>query len=336
MDFTITKVNPLDHAEEIKRLFVTNERSDFPSFFDRAYPSAVRSGGMSWVGRDSDGHAVMHVGVFPHRFRFGAREVLGGLMVNALVAQAYRSFFPARALMKRARQESQARGDIDFLYTDPNEQARAVLEVSGFVTLGEVKRYVLPVGDRHWLLDRAIRVLHAGARVANLTRPCMALVARRATEFSPVGFDAPLGDSPALRPYHDRGRYVGRIPGYPTPLDWWFTAQRNGDASAPVAGLLVRGPEPSGVATLYAVCREPRVALASLVPPLIAALRSRGCTRLDISTLAQSRFAAELRRAGFVPRSDNRPLLAAPLTQIGEAVVRAAPLWEITGLDCDR
>jgi hypothetical protein len=145
-----------------------------------------------------------------------------------------------------------------------------------------------------------------------------------------------LGDSPALRPYHDRGRYTGRIPGYPTPSDWWFTAQANGDASVPVAGLLVRGPEPSGVATVYAIRRDPRVPLTSLVPPLIAALRSRGCTRLDVSTLAESRFATELRRAGFVPRSDTRPLLAAALTQPGEAVVRAARQWEITALDCDR
>jgi len=73
-----------------------------------------------------------------------------------------------------------------------------------------------------------------------------------------------------------------------------------------------------------------------LVPPLIAALRSRGCTRLEISTLAESSFAAELRRSGFVPRPDCKPLLAAPLTPVGEAVVHAAPHWEITALDCDR
>jgi hypothetical protein len=90
------------------------------------------------------------------------------------------------------------------------------------------------------------------------------------------------------------------------------------------------------VATLYGIRRDPRVPLTSLVPALIAALRSCGCTRLDVSTLAESRFATELRRAGFVPRSDTRPLLAVALTQPGEAVVRAARQWEITALDCDR
>ena len=87
LEFTITAVNPLDHETDIKRLFVTHERADFPSFFDRAYPAGVRAGGVSWVGRDRAGQVVMHVACFPQRFRFGEREVVGGLMINALVAR---------------------------------------------------------------------------------------------------------------------------------------------------------------------------------------------------------------------------------------------------------
>jgi hypothetical protein len=59
-------------------------------------------------------------------------------------------------------------------------------------------------------------------------------------------------------------------------------------------------------------------------------------TRLQIVTLAESAFAAELRRAGFVRRQNFGPLLAAPLTPTGDAVLDAVQQWEITDLDCDR
>src|SRR5207237_226986 len=59
MGFTITTVNPLDHADEIKRLFVACGRAEFPGFFDRAYEPAVRAGGVSWLGRDAAGRAGM-------------------------------------------------------------------------------------------------------------------------------------------------------------------------------------------------------------------------------------------------------------------------------------
>jgi len=41
MELTITTVNPLEHAVDIKRLFVTYGRPEFPAFFARAYGPAV-------------------------------------------------------------------------------------------------------------------------------------------------------------------------------------------------------------------------------------------------------------------------------------------------------
>src|SRR5205807_2338017 len=222
----------------IKQLFVAHGRPEFPGFFARAYEPAVRAGGVSWLGRDDAGQVVMHVGCFPRRFRFGTRDVVGGLLVNALVAESYRSFFPARALMRRARGDIEARGDIDFLYTDPR--------------------------------------------------------------------------------------------------DTWFTFSQNGGGSAPTAGLLVRGPDPSGVATLHAIRREPELSLGYVIPGLVRTLRAAGCTRLQIVTVAESELAAELRRAGFLARRDAASVSAAPLTPAGEAVLGAVRQWEITDLDCDR
>src|SRR3989441_2442460 len=201
LDFTITAVNPLDHEQDIKRLFVTHERPEFPGFFDRAYPHGVRAGGVSWVGRDRAGQVVMHLACFPQRFRFGEREVVGGLMINALVARPYRTFFPAHALIRRAKGDTKVRGDIDFVYTDPNEQAKAVMDMYGFARVGTLTRYVLPVGDRRRLLDGAIRLFHAGVHAVTWSQGVAALVGHPAAEFEPARVEAPSGDSPRLRPY---------------------------------------------------------------------------------------------------------------------------------------
>ena len=336
LEFTIAAVNPLDHADAIKQLFLDHERPEFPAFFDRAYPAGVKGGGVSWIGRDRAGHIVMHVACFPQRFRFGEREVVGGLMVNALVARRFRSFFPAHALIKRAKKDTEARGDIDFLYTDPNNQAKAVMDACGFVMVGSLTRYVLAVGDRRWLVDGAIQLLHAGVRVVRRTPRGAVLAAHPATEFSPARFEAPTGASPRLRAYHGPARYAARLEAYPTESDWWFTHQENGDPDAFAAGLLVRGPDPAGVAVLHAIRRDARVPLGALVPGLVAALRSKGCRRLQVWTLAESLFAEELRRVGFAARDDAAPIVATGLTPAGQDVLRSAPLWEITSLECDR
>jgi hypothetical protein len=123
------------------------------------------------------------------------------------------------------------------------------------------------------------------------------------------------------------------LEGYPAASDWWFTLP-NGAADTSAAGLLVRGPNQAGVATLYAVRRDPRLPLTRLIPGLATALRDKGCLRLQVRTLAESLFAGELRRVGFVPR-DALPMVATALTPDGEAVLRAPHLWEITGLDGD-
>ena len=158
------------------------------------------------------------------------------------------------------------------------------------------------------------------------------LVPRAASEFSAVEFASPPGDSPRLRPYHNAAQYLARLEGYPAAGDWWFTLKENG---AGAAGLLVRGPDSSGLADLYAVRRDPRLPLARLISGLAVAVRANRCTRLQVWTLAESLFATEVRRSGFVPRQEAAPLVATALTPSGQAVLHAAHLWEITSLDCD-
>ncbi len=335
VEFTISAANPLDYADEIKQLFATHGRPEFPAFFDRAYGAAVRAGGQSWLARDGAGTLVMHVACFPRRFRFGARDIVGGLLMNAMATAAYRSFFPARTLMRHARDGAGAAGRIDFLYTDPNEPARAVLEGAGFRRIGTLARHVLLVGDRRWMVDGVIRLLRAaraGLRAAG-ARPATIGVAAGA---SADGFDAPWGDSPRLRPHYDAGVYAARLEGYPGSLDRWFTVSENGAASPLAAGALIRGPDASGIATLYALRRRPELSLGIAMRGLVGALREHRCTRLQLLTLVESQFSAELRRVGFAIRPEATPFLATALTPIGETALEAVRDWEITGLDCDR
>src|SRR2546430_10424112 len=123
MAFTITTVNPLDHADEIKQLFVAHGRPEFPGFFARAYEPAVRAGGVSWLGRDDAGQVVMHVGCFPRRFRFWTRDVVGGVLVDAPVAESYPSLFPAPAPLRRGPRAVLVPGGQPGFFPQPRHPA---------------------------------------------------------------------------------------------------------------------------------------------------------------------------------------------------------------------
>src|SRR5258708_15083684 len=94
---TFTCVNPLDHADEIKQLFLAHERPEFPAFFDRAYPEAVAAGACSWGGRDDRGPICSHVGQFSRPFVFSGHCGRGAPFGDLLVPTAYPAFLPPRA-----------------------------------------------------------------------------------------------------------------------------------------------------------------------------------------------------------------------------------------------
>ena len=337
---TIAIANPLDHAAEIKDLFVAHGMPTFPDYFDRTYPAAVRSGAVSWLGRDESGRVVMHQACFPRRFRSAEREVVACLMVNLMVATEYRAFFPALTLLRRAVQDLEARGGIDFLYADPNKAGEILLQAGRFARMGTLQRYVLPVSDRRVVLDGCIRLFHTWLRATNGAGAGarMAAVAHAAQEFPLGSVAAPRLRSPTVAAYHDAALYASRLAGYPGTLDWWLTLQgpADGQAGPPAAALLIRGPDASGKASIKAWRQAPGVDPAAPLPGLIAELRRRGCTRLEVSTIAESAFARALRRAGFIPRADTVPILAKALTPAGAACMAAVDGWEITDLECDR
>ena len=330
----IVRANPLDHADGIKELFVAHERPEFPEFFDRAYPSAVENGGKSWIGVDPDGRPVLHVALFRQRFAFGDRTLVGGLLANLMAATSHRTFIPALSLMRRLVADSRTEGEIDFLYGDPNPQAWALLKTVGFTPVGTLQRFMLPLADRRWYVDVAFRAYRAILRLRAPWSRVVA-VAHEAHRYDADVLERPSGSAPAMRPFRPVALYRQRLPGYPSTSDYWFTLHRRSAATPSSAAALVRQSD-DGVAKLISVSRDPSLPMSAIIPPIARALRRAGSTRFWIATLADTHFAGELKRAGFVPREDSGPVMALALTEPGAAALRAASTWEITDLDCDR
>lgn len=334
MNLEIVSVNPLERAEDIKELFRAHARPEFPEFFDRAYPIAAARGARSWVGLDSRGAVVMHSARFTRRFQLNGDEVVGGLLVNVMVAEGHRTFFPAAMLLARVVEDSKREGEIDFLYADPNERGRAVGRTRGFVTIGHLNRFVLPVSARG-PLDLGIRAYH-WARRRRRGRGAWTLVAHAAADFDAAPYERSPGQSGRLLSIRGSSLFAERLAGYPTAADHWLAFDQEDGGSGPRTLLLARGPEEGGRVKLHAVWSDPAVPLACTVGPLLRWLRTVGARAVEAMALEESPLGRDLDRAGFFARADRVPVLARALTDRGRLAMQAAPAWDLMGLDCDR
>jgi hypothetical protein len=330
----IASINPLDHASDIKELFVTHDRPEFPQFFDRAYPAAVRVGARSWVGLDSDGRLVMHIARFSHRFAMGEDTLVAGILVNLMVAKSHRTFLPAAALLRRVVADSKEQQGVDFLYVDSVPAASVVLKAAGFSVLGTLGRFAFPLGARQWYADTLARLYQLTVRTRTGSGG-YEMIKHSARGFDTAPFERPTGSSVMLRPFRPAELYARRIEGYPSDKDHWFTIRKGPESSPPAGAVLIR-EFPNGIAKLISLSREPSMSLSDSTASLIGALREADYKRLWVSTLLESEFARDLNRAGFIARRDTSPLLAYGLTKRGAGAIRSPEKWEITDLDCDR
>ncbi len=324
-----TRVNPLEHAEEIKQLFLANERAEFPAFFDRTYADAVADGATSWVGRDARGAICAHIAQFPRPFRLGTRVVRGSLLANLMVAKEHRTLWPALALVRQLVNDSRRSGSVDLLYGDPNDAALAILRAAGFRSVGALQRFVLPLADRRRPVDLGIRLYHLFGRLrANTT--ALVATARPASETPAGPASVRATDAGFLDPEPRPAVYRHRLAGYPSPSDSWYTFHLSSSSAAAVAAALVRGP---------VVCelRCERLTLVSSVLLVLGrALREAGVQRLELSVMGESRVAAEVRRAGFLPRQERIPVVAMPLTPPGTEAIESGAEWRLLPIDLDR
>ncbi len=330
---TITRVNPLEHADEIKQLFLAHERPEFPAFFDRTYPAAVADGAWSCLGRDASGQIRAHIVQFPRRLTFDGRGVRGALLGNLMVATAYRTFWPSAALLRRMVSELQQTGSVDVLYADPNEPARPVAEAAGLRYVGSLRRFVLPLTDRRPGIGLAVRMYRRVKRLQASTTALM--VTEQGTAEVPRAVVA-VGDAQSLRPARSESVYRGRLAGYPAPGDRWYVCRRRDATGGPVGQALTRGADARGVVTLCAWESEPLTLLSAMLMALGDQLRGRGGERLEAWVMDMSRAEGEFRRAGFLPREEQVPIVARAFTPLGTEVVGAAPEWRILPVDLDR
>ena len=337
MSLTILRANPLEFEFGLKTLMTVHGYHAFPAFFDRGYLAAVQDGSESWLGVDENGTVQMNVTAFVHQFTLDGTTVRGGMLGNMMAATQYRTFFPMVALLRRLVADLTASQSLDFVYGDPGpETARAVFRGARITHVGDLDRFVLPIGDEK--LWRAI-----GARLY-----CTILRARAGWRNSGVTgtlansrqagtHTLPDGPKSRLIPLHTPELYSRRLPEYPSSADRWIEMRRGAISEPSAAAALVRGPvDPGRVLAVNVLRRAPGVPVRSFVPTLARVGRGLGAQRIQVETLRESDLARELVSAGFRPRGDVVPIFAHAFTTAGRETLRRVADWEVTAVDMER
>lgn len=301
MALNIERCNSLAHEEEIKALFLRNDRPTFPAFFDRAYPYAVAAGGGSWVARNGQGSVVGHLAAFPRVFRDGTRVTRAALLVDNVFDRPHRNFWSAVDLGRRALTDLREAGGFDFAYTDPSPPGQTLLKALAFTQIGSLQRFVAP------LYALYLGFFHIKARaqrlwVERIAGLCDARVAEALRALQP---------GVRFRGERSLELYATRLGGETIP-DWqWLLLRPRPEPGAAVAALALTA-RPTGTQVLNIVdllWDEARVSLASAVHAVARTARDDGFRRLSMFTLAESGLARSLEHCGFIRRGDALPLV---------------------------
>lgn len=319
---TIERCDSLAYGEEIKALFLRNERPTFPAFFDRAYPYAVAAGGCSWIARNGQGSVVGHLAAFPRKFRDATRVARAALLVDNLFDRAHRNYWSAVELCRRAMADLPQKA-FEFAYTDPTPPAQALVRALGFTQVGTLRRFVVPLQPMYLgffrLKTRAERL--SVERVAGLRDARVADAARV------------LGPQAQFRGERSLELYATRLGGETIRRWQWLLLRPEHDPGSAVAALVLVAHEPGEAVMRIVDLRwdDDRVAAASLLHAVARTARADGCRRLSMFTLAESRLARSLEQCGFRPRCDALPLVVHVSREA--AVLPPVEDWVITQFD---
>lgn len=329
MSLTVKRINPFTLGEQIKTLFATNERTDFPGWFDRAYPQAVQEQASSWVLADTDDRVLAHVGGFHTRLSVDGQVVRGGLLVNLMADKDHRTFFPVVSVIKRAVKDMRADG-AEFIYTNPiNPGAVATMRAGGLNPIGDTNRYLLPIGHRNPIIDAGI------AAVA---------VARRALLPRVNAEDVELEE--AVRWTTEEVCRVSRVT--PKRLPTLYSIRQAGfgegedfglrlrDANGTVVGMaIIRRPPPPEAAWLTTLRCTTLEWVSGSVQGIAAALRRRGVQRLEGRTLMGTPFTLALVRGGFLQRKEPWTVVSAGFTDLGRVAAAGLASSDLESIDLD-
>jgi len=319
----IERCEPLAHRNEIEALFLRNGRESFPVTLARAYGYARTGGGVTWIARNAEGSVVGHLAALPRLFRDPTRAARAALFADMLMDRGYRDFRSAVQLCRQAVADLRSVGSFDFAYTDPTLPAQVVVRAAGFMEVGTMRRYVVPLHPLYTLFFR-------------LGEPAERLFAERVEGDGGVRVaDAlhALAPGPYFRGERSPELYATRLGGETMPQWEWHLLHRGLDPQSPVAALVLvarssSGRVPSIVDLLW---DERQVSASAVLRAVVGSMWDAGFSRLGMVTLAESGLARALRRCGFIRRGDALPLF---VLQLREGVRLPPPGdWLLTYFD---
>jgi hypothetical protein len=309
-------------ADEIKDLFVRNDRPGFPHFFERVYRTLAAEGGMSWIATDEEGKVVMHVALFPRSFQGDGTAFRVGLLGDLIADVQYRDFWSPLKLFRRAIGDIRRDGRFDFLYTDPSPNSVAIVKAVGFSPLGELRRYVAPVNPLY-LTFCGVR-----ARAKRSRSKCHGKL--DATGAATVDG---MGGATDLRARRSAEFYRAREGGDLAPHAQYVLVQARGggDTQPSAVGMLAVRDGADTAALVDLQWDESRLAVKDALHAVARAARSQGFRKLSCATLDGSHFAESLASYGFIGREAIQPIFVLPLR--ASSALPRAPEWMLTSLD---
>ena len=310
-------------ADEIKALFVRNERPTFPTCFQRAYSYAASTGGLRWIARAAQGTIIGHLAAFPRMFRTAARVTRAALLVDLLFDAAHRNFWAAVELLRRAVADLTEAGDFDFAYSDPTPPGAVILKAAGFTTVDTLERFVVPLN----------RLYLKGFRIVSRVAPLSIERLGDREEQRLVDALNTLPQGRCFRGHRSLESYRTRLGGDTIPEWEWLLLRPYPEPAATVVAVgLTGGPRSGKTQSLFDVIwDEGRVSPASVAHAIARTATDDRHQRLATWTLGQSAFARALRRCGFIARRDGLPVYCRVVREGG--VLPSSGDWLLTYFD---
>lgn len=327
---TIQRIEPSSQGAGIKRLFLGHERPEFPGWFERAYPVAVRDGATSFVSLDESGQVVIHMAAFRASFWLGEGRVDGALLCNLMAHRDHRGFFPVVAVIKRAVRDLRADG-AEFIYTNPiNKGSVAVMKAGGLPQIGSQNRFLLPLGHRRMLVDLALAARLGARRFLWPRLTAHEVPAAQAAEWTVRTRTRVSRVTSARHPqlYFMR---LGPLEGERF-IGIRLTDAVDGEVGAALAHRESDDPTEWDLVTLRCLRIEH-------VPGAVAAvgqlMRRHGARRLSLSALQSTPYAAALVRGGSIQRHEPWAIVGAGYTDAGKSVIAGMAESDLEKIDVD-
>jgi hypothetical protein len=290
-DVVVQRCDPRSRADQIKALFARNGQPKFDAVFERAYLPRAEHGLQSWVGIVGD-QVVMHISVSPQSFGDGTRTMMGGLLGDLMADAAYRDFWSPLRLLRTMVADLKREGRLEFLLTTSIRLSESLFKAGGFRVIGRFRRFVFPLWAPYVRASR----LWTRARARVITPASL-------DDLEFVRLLPSLRSGGLWRAHACSDFYATRIPrvGYADGV--WLRVRNGGAATQPAWGLVCRHSTWPELRLPDAYWRGDTPSLADIVLAAARWGRAQGMRKLATTTLAESRLAAQLRGAGFVPRS---------------------------------